>query len=100
LQLRDPHHAAALGGNEARQKLFQFDILRFHRVTAGSQFEARLGELREPFRQIGIGGRRMKRSQRLAVDHQRDGEIVGATDAIKWFRILPTTKLNLSRSLK
>jgi len=45
LQLGDPHHAAAFGGNKARQQILQRDILRLHGVAAGGEFEACPGEL-------------------------------------------------------
>jgi hypothetical protein len=45
LQLGDPHHAAALGGDKTRQQILQRDILRRHGVAASSEFQAGFGEL-------------------------------------------------------
>ncbi|MEH2537418.1 hypothetical protein V1278_002257 [Bradyrhizobium sp. AZCC 1577] len=45
LQLGDPHHAAAVGGNEARQQIFQRDILGFHAVATGGELDSSLGKL-------------------------------------------------------
>ena len=83
LQLGDPHHAAALGGNKTRQQIVQRDILRRHGVAAGGKFETGFGELTDTLRKIGAGGGRMKRPQRLAVNHQRDRHMVGTADAIE-----------------
>src|SRR5689334_3448708 len=74
LQLGDPHHAATLGDNEARSKSFSATFC---------EFEARPGELPDALRKIGIGGRRMKCPQRLAVNHQRDRDMVGTADAVE-----------------
>ena len=45
LQLGDPHHAAALGGDKTRQQILQRDILRRHGVAASGEFQAGYGEL-------------------------------------------------------
>src|ERR1043166_8728248 len=49
LQLDDPHHAAALGGNKARQQILQRDILRLHGVAAGGELKTGFGELTDAF---------------------------------------------------
>ena len=41
----DQDHAASVGGNEARQQIGEADFPGFHRVAAGGEFEAGLGEL-------------------------------------------------------
>jgi hypothetical protein len=50
LQLCDPHHATALGGNKARQQILQRDILRLHGVAADGEFEPGFRELAEALR--------------------------------------------------
>jgi hypothetical protein len=50
LQLGDPHHTAALGGNKARQQILQRDILRLHGVATDGEFEPGFGELADALR--------------------------------------------------
>ena len=71
LQFRDPDHAAPVRTDEAGQQILQGDILRFHGVAAGGEFNARLGKPADTPDDIGIGGRRMKRPERRAMDDKR-----------------------------
>jgi hypothetical protein len=100
LQFGDAHHAALIGGNEARQQIGEADFLGLHGVAAGSNFNSGPGELADMFSQIGIGRGRVECPQRLAMNHQRDGDIVGPADPSRWFWMLPATKLTSSRSLR
>jgi hypothetical protein len=59
------------------------DVLRLHGVATRREFEAGPGELTDALRKIGIGERRMKCAQRLAVNHQRDRDMVGTADAVE-----------------
>jgi len=83
LQFGDPDHAAAICGNKARQQISQPDILGFHGIAAGGELDSGPGELTNPPGKIEVCRRRMKRAQRLAVNHQRDRDMVGATDTIE-----------------
>lgn len=83
MQFRDPDYAAPVGADETRQQVFQLDLLRFHGVAAGREFEPGLGKLADAPGDIGVRGGRVKRPQRLAVDDECDGDVIGAADAVK-----------------
>ena len=83
MQFGDPDHAALVGGNEARQQIGEADFLGFHRVAAGGEFEAGFGELADMFGKIGVCLGGMEGPQRLAVNDQRDSDLVRSADAIE-----------------
>lgn len=80
-QFRDPGHAAPVRIDEAGQQILQRNILRFHSVTAGDEFNARPGKLADAPADVRIGGRRMKRPERRTVDDKRDRDVIGTADA-------------------
>ena len=64
-------------------KSFSVTCCDFIGVAADGEFEAGFGELADALRKIGIGGSRMKRPQRLAMNHQRDRDMVGTADTVE-----------------
>src|SRR6478752_5748260 len=82
LQLGQTDHAALLRADEARQEIRERDVLRLHRVAAGGELDAILGEIADALADVRVGLRPVKRLQRRPVDHQCDRHMVRTADAV------------------
>src|SRR5882724_1037624 len=95
LQLSQSHHAALFGADKTRQQILQGDILRYHRVVAGVEFDSGLCKHADAVGDIPIGRFSMECPQSGAVHHEREGDVVRAADAIGVILHIAEDEVNL-----